>query len=146
MHPFMAAELPDFDLEHALKFGMVPLITMSETPSDTLAAYASLYLEQEAKAEGPVRQTGSFARFLETVSVSHGGVMTLTRVARDAAVNRKTVEGFVEVLEDLLVSFKVPVFTKRGLSYFERTIRSANRCSFTGATAAWKSSGGRWTI
>lgn len=113
MHPFMAAELPDFDLQHALNFGMVPLITMSENPGDTLAAYASLYLEQEVKAEGLVRQVGSFARFLETVSFSHGGGLTLTNVARDAAVNRKTVEGFVEVLEDLLVSFKVPVFTKR---------------------------------
>ena len=113
MHPFMAAELPDFDLHRALRFGMVPLITMARNPRDTLAAYASLYLEQEVKAEGLVRQVGSFARFLEVVSFSHGSVLTLTNVARDAAVNRKTVEGFVEVLEDLLVSFKVPVFTKR---------------------------------
>lgn len=113
MHPFMAAELPDFDLQRALQFGMVPLITMARNPRDTLAAYASLYLEQEVKAEGLVRQVGSFARFLETVSFSHGSLLTLTNVARDAAVNRKTVEGFVDVLEDLLVSFKVPVFTKR---------------------------------
>lgn len=113
MHPFMAAELLSFDLQHALNFGMVPLITMAPNPRDTLAAYASLYIEQEVKAEGLVRQVGSFARFLEVVSYSHGGVLTLTNVARDAAVNRKTVEGFVEVLEDLLVSFKVSVFTKR---------------------------------
>ncbi|MBC8088148.1 MAG: ATP-binding protein [Phycisphaerae bacterium] len=113
MHPFMAAELPQFELLTALQFGMVPLITMARNPHETLAAYASLYLEQEVKAEGLVRHVGSFARFLETVSFSHGSVLTLTNVARDAAVNRKTVEGFVEVLEDLLVSFKVPVFTKR---------------------------------
>ena len=113
MHPFMATELPDFDLLRALQFGMVPLITMARNPHETLAAYASLYLEQEVKAEGLVRQVGSFARFLEVVSFSHGSVLTLTNVARDAAVNRKTVEGFVDVLEDLLVSFKVPVFTKR---------------------------------
>ena len=113
MHPFMAAELPDFDVHRALQFGMVPLITMARNPRDTLSAYASLYLEQEVKAEGLVRQVGSFARFLEVVSFSHGGVLTLTNVAHDAAVNRKTVEGFVDVLEDLLVSFKVPVFTKR---------------------------------
>ena len=113
MHPFMAAELPGFDLHQALQFGMVPLITMARNPRDTLAAYASLYLEQEVKAEGLVRQVGRFARFLEVVSYSHGSVLTLTNVARDAAVNRKTVEGFVDVLEDLLVSFKVPVFTKR---------------------------------
>ncbi len=113
LHPFMAAELQDFDLERSLSVGMVPLIASSENPRDTLAAYASLYIEQEVKTEGLVRQLGSFARFLEAISFSHGSVLTLTNVARDAAVNRKTVEGFLEVLEDLLVSFKVPVFTKR---------------------------------
>ena len=113
LHPFMAAELPDFDLERNLGFGLVPLITSAPSPRDTLAAYASLYIEQEVKAEGLVRQIGGFARFLEAISFSHGGVLTLTNVARDAAVNRKTVEGFVEVLDDLLVSFTVPVFTRR---------------------------------
>ena len=86
---------------------------MAPSPRDTLAAYASLYVEQEVKADGLVRQVGSFARFLEVVRYSHGSVLTLTNVARDAAVNRKTVEGFAEVLEDLLVSYTVPVFTKR---------------------------------
>ncbi len=113
MHPFMAAELDDFDLDRSLRVGMVPLIASSPSPRDTLAAYASLYIEQEVKTEGLVRQIGSFARFLEAISFSHASVLTLTNVARDAAVQRKTVEGFVEVLEDLLVSFKVPVFTKR---------------------------------
>ncbi len=113
LHPFMASELPAFDLEHSLTFGMVPLITTARNPRDTLAAYASLYIEQEVKTEGLVRQIGSFARFLEAVSLSHGGVLTLSNVARDAAVNRKTVEGFVDVLDDLLVSFTVPVFVKR---------------------------------
>lgn len=113
LHPFMAAELPDFELSRSLNVGMVPLIASSPSPRDTLAAYASLYIEQEVKSEGLVRQIGSFARFLEAISFSHANVLTLTNVARDASVNRKTVEGFVEVLEDLLVSFKVPVFTRR---------------------------------
>lgn len=113
LHPFMGAELPAFDLERSLRLGLVPLVFGASDPEDTLAAYASLYVEQEVKAEGLVRQVGSFARFLEVVSFSHAGVLTLANVARDAAVNRKTVEGFVEVLEDLLISFRVPVFTRR---------------------------------
>ena len=113
LHPFMGAELPLFDLERSLLIGLVPLVIRARDPKDTLAAYASLYVEQEVKIEGLVRQMGSFARFLEEVSFSHGSVLTLTNVARDAAVNRKTVEGFVAVLEDLLISFRVPVFTRR---------------------------------
>ena len=113
LHPFMGAELSSFDLDRSLRVGLVPLVVSAPDPEDTLAAYASLYVEQEVKAEGLVRQVGSFARFLEAVSFSHGSVLTLANVARDAAVNRKTVEGFIEVLEDLLISFRVPVFTKR---------------------------------
>ena len=55
MHPFMAAELPSFDLATALRQGLVPLVTMTADPADTLAAYAGLYLEQEVKAEGLTR-------------------------------------------------------------------------------------------
>jgi predicted AAA+ superfamily ATPase len=40
-------------------------------------------------------------------------VLTVRNVARDAQVNRKTVEGFLEILEDLLLGFRVPVFTRR---------------------------------
>jgi predicted AAA+ superfamily ATPase len=113
LHPFMAAELPAFDLAGSLTLGLVPLVIRADDPADTLAAYAGLYVEQEVKAEGIVRQTGSFSRFLEVVSFSHGSMLNLANVARDAAVNRKTVEGFVEVLEDLLISFRLPVFEKR---------------------------------
>jgi predicted AAA+ superfamily ATPase len=113
MHPFMAAELPSFDLARALEIGMVPLVTMAKDPADVLAAYASLYLDQEVRAEGLTRNVGNFARFLEVVSVSHGSVLNISNVARDAQVSRKTVEGYLGVLEDLLLAWRVPMFTRR---------------------------------
>jgi len=113
MHPFMAAELPDFDLDTSLKLGMVPLVVMADNPPDVMASYASLYLEQEVQAEGLVRSIGSFARFLEAVSFSHAAVLNVSNVARDAQISRKTVEGFFEILEDLLLAFRLPVFTRR---------------------------------
>lgn len=113
MHPFMAAELPEFDLERSLRYGLLPLVVDSNQPDDTLAAYASLYLEEEVKAEALVRDVGAFARFLETVSFSHAGVLNVSDVARESQTNRKTVEGYLAILEDLLLSFRVPVFTRR---------------------------------
>lgn len=113
MHPFMAAELPEFDLDRSLRFGLLPLVVDSDTPDDTLDAYAALYLEDEVKAEAMVRDVGAFARFLETVSFSHAGVLNVSNVARESQTNRKTVEGYLSVLEDLLLSFRVPVFTRR---------------------------------
>jgi predicted AAA+ superfamily ATPase len=113
MHPFMASELPGFDLERALREGLVPLVVMADEPTDVLGAYAGLYLEQEVQAEGMVRTLGSFARFLEAVSFSHAGVLNVSNVAREAQVSRKTVEGYLEILQDLLLAFRLPVFAKR---------------------------------
>jgi predicted AAA+ superfamily ATPase len=113
MHPFMAAELPTFELSQALMRGMVPLIVMAPDPDDSLRAYASLYLEQEVQAEGMVRNIGSFARFLEAASFSHASVLNVSNLARDAQVSRKTVEGYLGILEDLLLAWRVPVFARK---------------------------------
>lgn len=113
MHPFMAAEWSSFRLEDALRDGLVPLVVASHDPADTLRSYASLYLHQEVMAEGLVRSVGSFARVLEVLTYSHGAVLNVSEVAREAAVGRKLVEGYLEVLEDLLVAFRLPVFTRR---------------------------------
>lgn len=113
LHPFMAGEWPHFHLDAALRRGMVPLVVGSDQPADVLRSYVGLYIEQEVKAETMVRNLGQFARFLEAVSFSHGAVLNISSVAREAEVKRKTVEGFLEVLEDLLLAYRVPVFTRR---------------------------------
>ena len=113
LHPFMGAEWPGFELASALEVGLVPLIVDSATPADTLRAYASLYLEQEVQAEGLARDIGQFSRFLEAVSFSHASVLNVSAIAREAEVSRKTAEGFLSVLEDLLLAYRVPVFSKR---------------------------------
>ena len=113
LHPFMAAELPDFRLESALQTGLLPLVLAAPDPNEVLSAYVALYLEQEVRVEGWVRSIGSFARFLEAISFSHAAVLNLSNVAREAQVERRTVTGYLEILEDLLLSFRVPVFTRR---------------------------------
>ena len=114
MHPFMAAELgAGFDMQRALQIGLVPLVWNAPDPAATLRAYAALYLREEVQAEALVRNVGAFARFLEAVSFSHGSLLNLAEVARECQISRKTVEGYLEILEDLLLSFRLPVFTRR---------------------------------
>ena len=113
MHPFMAAELPDFDLGRALETGLLPLVMAAADPADVLGAYATLYLEQEVRAEGLTRNVGNFTRFLEAVSFSHGAQLNVSAVARECEVERKVVAGYVGILEDLLLAFRLPVFRKR---------------------------------
>jgi predicted AAA+ superfamily ATPase len=114
LHPFMAAELGSrFQYARSLELGMLPLVLNSAEPVETLKSYASLYLREEVQAEGLVRNIGNFARFLEAMSFSHASLLNTSQVARECQINRKTVEGFVEVLEDLLLGFRLPAFTKR---------------------------------
>ncbi len=113
MHPFMAAELPEFDLDRALRVGLLPLVAGANDPVDVLDAYASLYLDQEVRAEGLTRDMGAFNRFLEAVSFSHASQLNVSAVARECETERKTVAGYLGILEDLLLSFRLPVFRKR---------------------------------
>lgn len=114
MHPFMACELgADFSLDSALELGMVPLVVDDENPLQRLRAYVAVYMNEEVKQEGLVRNIGDFARFLEVVSFSHGSELNTSAIARDCAVGRKAVEGYLSILADLLLSFTIPAFTRR---------------------------------
>ncbi|HSB70895.1 MAG TPA: AAA family ATPase [Candidatus Methylomirabilis sp.] len=114
IHPFMAIELGRrFDLRRALQEGLLPIVVASENPQEVLRAYASLYLQQEVQMEGLVRNIGSFARFLEAISFSHASLLSISNVARECEVERKVVEGYLSVLEDILLGWRLPVFTKR---------------------------------
>jgi len=113
LHPFMAAELPTFNLDDALATGLVPVVVASPEPDEVLKAYASLYIDEEVRLEGWARNVGNFARFLEVVSFSHASVLNISNVARECQIERKTVAAYIEVIEDLLLSFRLPVFTRR---------------------------------
>ncbi|MBN2189577.1 MAG: ATP-binding protein [Chitinispirillaceae bacterium] len=113
-HPFLAAELgKSFNLAHALKTGCLPLVCAASRPQDALSTYIGIYMNEEVKSEGIVRNIGGFSRFLEAISFSHGNVLNITNVARECHVGQRTVSGFVTILEDLLLSFRLPVFTRK---------------------------------
>lgn len=114
LHPYMAAELgARFDLAKALRQGMLPVVWAANDPAAILEAYNGLYLREEVQMEGLVRNIGAFSRFLEAMSFAHGSVLNVAGVARECQVSRKTVEGYLDVLEDLLLGFRLEVFSRR---------------------------------
>lgn len=114
LHPFIATELGEkFHLENALNIGLLPLVMMAQDPGSVLRTYASLYVREEVQMEGLVRNIGNFSRFLEAISFSHGSLLNISNVARECEIERKVVEGYVTILEDLLLAHRIPVFTKR---------------------------------
>jgi len=113
-HPFIAFELKDqFSPENALATGMIPLVLTSSDPAQKLDAYVDLYLQEEVKAEALVRQIGNFARFLEAMAYSHASVLNLTNISRECAVPRRTLDSYLQILEDMLLGYTVPVFQER---------------------------------
>ena len=114
MHPFTAFEMgAAFDLKRALEQGLLPVVLDAPRPADTLGAYAGLYVREEVQAEGLVRQTGAFARFLEAVALSHATVLNTAALSRECQVERRTVDGYLEVLEDIQLAFRLPIFGRR---------------------------------
>ena len=114
MHPFLASELGErFHLEDALQRGLLPIVYSSANPDDVLRSYAALYLREEVQMEGLVRNVGNFSRFMESISFSHASILNLSNVARECMVDRKVVEGYTAILEDILLGFRLPVFTRR---------------------------------
>lgn len=114
LHPFMASELlADFNLEEALVYGLLPLRFGREDVQDILSSYVSVYLDEEVKAEGIVRNIEPFARFLEVMSFSHASILNISNIARECHLKRGTVQSWISIIEDLLIGFQIPVFTKR---------------------------------
>lgn len=114
MNPFVAAEIgSSFSLEKALEIGMLPLAWDNTVPEAVLTAYTALYLKEEIQAEGLVRNVGGFARFLEVISFSHGALLNLNNISSECNVSRSTVSNYLQILEDMLFSYTLNVFTKR---------------------------------
>jgi predicted AAA+ superfamily ATPase len=114
MHPFTAAELgTSFSFERSLKTGLIPVVERSPEPEKTISAYIDIYLREEIQAEGMVRNLGSFARFLELISFSHGAVLNVSNLSRECQISRGIVTGYIDILEDLLLAYRLQVFAKR---------------------------------
>ncbi|MDE3046593.1 MAG: ATP-binding protein [Verrucomicrobiota bacterium] len=114
MPPFFAKELgTSFNLDRNLNLGMLPIVLDSPTPTEVLRAYAGIYLKEEVQAEGIVRNVGDFARFLETMSFSHASLINASNIARESQISRKTVDGYMTILEDLLLSFRLDIFRRK---------------------------------
>ena len=100
----------DFDIEEVLRYGSLPLVKMSSERRETLDAYVRLYLREEVQAEALVRNLPGFARFLQVAALAHGQLTNVSSIARDAAVSRSTVAGYLDVLEDTLLVTRLSAY------------------------------------
>lgn len=114
MYPLTAGELSSsFELSKSVSFGHLPMSVLSENPHAYLQSYVSTYLKEEVMQEGLTRNLSHFARFLEAASFSQAQQLNVSKVAADCHIERKVVGNYFEILEDLLLGIRLPLFTRR---------------------------------
>ena len=114
MYPLVPRELGiDFKLDDVLRYGSIPLVWAAEDRREVLESYTQLYLREEIRAEALVRNLPGFVRFLPVAALLHGQTLNVTGIARDAGVARTTVTGYLDVLEDTLLTWRLPAFEAR---------------------------------
>lgn len=117
MFPLTAVELgKDFHLRNSLQFGHLPYVYSKRSEQailDYLEAYTQTYLREEVIQEGLTRNVGAFSRFLEVASFSQASVINMSEIARETSIHRKVIEDYFQIVEDLLLAERIPIFTKR---------------------------------
>jgi predicted AAA+ superfamily ATPase len=110
--PFVSAEIPDLDLDHAVNYGMIPSHYLAKYPERRLSAYIDVYLKEEIKEESLVRNLNAFQRFLEVAAISNGEIINNKNIAQECGVSATTVSAYFDILEDTLIGYRIPAFSK----------------------------------
>ena len=111
-YPFVSAEIPEFDIDRAVNYGMIPPHYLAKNPSRLLAAYIEVYLKEEVKEEALVRNLKAFQRFLEVAALTDGEMVNNNNIATDCGVSATTVSSYFDILEDTLIGYRIPAFQK----------------------------------
>lgn len=112
LYPFVSAEIPEFDIDRAVTFGMLPPHYLAKNPSRLLAEYINVYLKEEIKEEALVRNLDAFQRFLEVAALTDGEIVNNANIAQDCGVRATTVNAYFDILEDTLMGYRIPAFRK----------------------------------
>lgn len=112
LYPLVSAEIPDFDIDHAVTYGMLPPHYLAKNPSRLLAGYIDVYLKEEIKEEALVRNLDAFHRFLEIAALTDGEIINNNNIAQECGVHATTVNSYFDILEDTLIGYRIPAYTK----------------------------------
>lgn len=114
-YPLTFGEIENFDLFRALTQGLIPRHYDAETEfiNDYLQAYIDIYLTDEIRNEGLVRNLKGFARFLDVAGLSNGQMINVNNIARDCSLDRSTVQGYYQILVDTMLGYHLYPYQKK---------------------------------
>ena len=112
LYPLVWPEVSDFQIDRAVQNGMIPRHYMVENATKRLSGYVKVYLDEEIREEGEVRELDAFERFMEVAAFSDGEMLNYTNIASDCGVSAKTVKSYFQILYDTLIGYEIPAFRK----------------------------------
>lgn len=97
-----------------MAFGDLPGIIRAapEIKGLLLRSYATIYLEEEIRREGYVKDWGAFLNFLKLAAMESGQSLNYAKIARETGLSQPTVKSDYQLLEDMFVGFRVPAFSQ----------------------------------
>ncbi len=112
LYPLVWPEVTDFQIDRAVQNGMIPRHYMVEDATKRLSGYVKVYLDEEIREEGEVRQLDAFERFMEVAAISDGEMLNYSNIASDCGVSAKTVKAYFQILYDTLIGYEIPAYRK----------------------------------
>ena len=77
-----------------------------------MAKKNSKTISEEIKEEALVRNLDAFHRFLEVAALTDGEIINNNNIAQECGVHATTVSSYFDILEDTLIGYRIPAYTK----------------------------------
>ena len=111
-YPLVWPEVTDFQLDRAVQNGMIPRHYMVPDATKRLRGYVEVYLNEEIREEGEIRELDAFEVFMEVAAISDGEILNYSNIAADCGVSVKTVQSYFQILYDTLIGYEIPAYRK----------------------------------
>lgn len=103
--PFCYAELHSLDWGRIFNNGLTPSHYLSDSSCKSIEAYLYDYVLTEVQLEANLRKRETFARFLDILGFCQGEMLNFSSIGRECSIDRKTVQTYFEILEDMYLGY-----------------------------------------
>ena len=105
---------PDAELMERLAYGELPGVALlsEEDRGEILLSYTTIYLEEEIRREGLVRDWGAFVNFLRLAASESGEELNYASISRQVGISLPTVKSHYQLLEDMFLGIRVPGWSR----------------------------------
>ena len=115
----------DYKIEDCLVFGTLPEIVglPPKQRQALLQSYATIYLEEEIRAEALSRNVGRFGSFLQLAAQESGTNPNFAKLSNQTGISVLTIREYYQILVDTLVIHQLPPFIKNARKRLIKTPR-----------------------